>query len=83
MSLQDLLNPHLFRQIYATLSILREAGLQMRKEELCGNNDVIADNKVTGETVGGAELCQRQMHLVKTKRKREREERMKSFGQIF
>lgn len=40
----------------------------MRKEELCGNDDVIADNKVAGETVGGAELCQCQMHLVNTRR---------------
>lgn len=47
----------------------------MRKEELCGNNDVIEDSKVTGETVGGAKLCQHQMHLVDTRRKRAQKER--------
>lgn len=50
----------------------------MRKEELCRDDDVVEDNKVTAKTVGGAELCQHQMHLVNTRghreRKRERRE---------
>lgn len=51
------------------LSLLREACLQMRNKKLSGNNDVVKDNKVTAETVGGAELCQGQMHLVHTMRR--------------
>lgn len=54
----------------------------MRKEELGGNYDVVEDNKVTAETVGGAQLCQGQMHLVHTEHRgkdREREGRMQVF----
>lgn len=60
------------------LSVLREACLQMGKEELCGNDDVVKDNQVTAEAVGGAELCQHQMHLVHARR-RGREGRIKVF----
>ncbi len=57
------------------LGVLREACLQMRKEELCGNDDVVEDNKVTAEAVGGAELRQHQMHLVHTRRRGRKRER--------
>ena len=42
----------------------------MGNEELCGNDDVVEDNKVTAEAVGGAQLCQHQMHLVHTRRRK-------------
>lgn len=70
-------------------SILREACLQMRKKKLCGDDDVIEDDKVAAEAVAAAELCQHQMHLVHTRRcgrKRDREGRIQGFrniGQIF
>lgn len=48
--------------------ILREACLQVGKEELCGNDDVVEDHKFTAEAVGGAELRQHQMHLVHARR---------------
>lgn len=57
------------------LSILGEACLQLRKEELCRNHDVVEDCEVTAEAVGGADLCQHQMHLVHTRRQREKERR--------
>ena len=57
----------------------------MGNEELCGNDNVVEDNKVTAEAVGGAELCQHQMHLVHTSRRwRERKrEGRESLGHIF
>lgn len=39
-------------------NILREARLQMRNEELCGDDDVVEDDEVSAEAVAGAELCQ-------------------------
>lgn len=47
----------------------------MRKKELCGNDDVVEDDKVTTEAVGGAEFCQHQMHLVHTRRRGRKRER--------
>lgn len=51
----------------------------MREEELCRDDDVVEDDKVTAETVGGAELRQHQMHLVNTRRQRKREGRTQVF----
>lgn len=38
----------------------------MGQQELCRDNDVVEDLEVTAEAVAGAELRQRQMHLVHT-----------------
>lgn len=55
-------------KVKLSVSILRKALLQMREKELCGNYNVVKIEKITAETVGGAELSQDQMQLVQTER---------------
>lgn len=57
--------------------ILRKTRLKLRYEELCRDDDVVENNKVTAKTVAGAELCQHQVQLVHAgKRRQERREGM-------
>lgn len=71
---------------YAFYSLLRQADLQLRQEELCWNDNVVEDDQLSAETVGGAELRQLQMQLVHTRRQRDRgrtEQICKNVEQIF
>lgn len=47
-------------------NILGEATLQVGQQELCRDDDVVEDGEVTAEAVAGAQLGQRQVHLVHT-----------------
>lgn len=62
---------HVYKNPYP--HILRKTRLKLRYEELCRDNDVVENNKVTAKTVAGAELCQHQVQLVHARKKEARE----------
>lgn len=58
-------------------NVLGEATLQVGQQELRRDDDVVEDGEVTAEAVAGAELRQRQVHLVHAApQRREREKDM-------